>query len=96
MASGTSWNLDWAKDYGPDVDKAKKAPKKEVQAAIKALTTKVTDGYFEEAQENAAKHPLAADLMQHQEELIQVMTAYYAWQRRMQDENDMAALLLLI
>jgi len=96
MAAGTSWNPNWATDYGPDVDRAKKAKKKEVQAAIKTLASEVVDEHFEEAQESAAKHPLASDLMKHQDELIQVMTAYYAWQRRMKDEDDVAALLLLI
>jgi len=96
MAAGTSWNPNWATDYGPDVDRAKKAKKKEVQAALGALATAELPEHFEEAQESAAKHPLASDLMKHQDELIQVMTAYYAWQRRMKDEDDVAALLLLI
>jgi hypothetical protein len=62
-SSGTSWNSNWAKDYGPDVDKAKKAPKKEVQ---------------------------------NEPELITVMTAYYAHQRMMQDEIDIAAIMRLL
>ena len=95
-ASGTSWNPNWAKEYGPDVDKAKKAPRKEVQAAIKTLKkSKAVDKHFEEAVE-IAKRSLASDLMKDEQELITVMTAYYAHKRMMQDEQDMAAIIRLL
>jgi|TARA_R110000782_G_scaffold1689_2_gene6550 hypothetical protein len=95
-SSGTSWNSNWAKEYGPDVDKAKKAPKKEVQKAIKALTSKKVDAYFEEAVDIAKSKSLAAELMKNEPELITVMTAYYAHQRMMQDEIDIAAIMRLL
>jgi len=95
-ASGTSWNPNWAKDYGPDVDKAKKAPKKEVQKAIKTLKSEPVNKYFEEAVEIAIKRSLASDLMKDEKELVTVMTAYYAHRRMMQDEQDMAAIIRLL
>ena len=94
-SGGTSWNPNWATDYGPDVDKAKKAPKKEVQAAIKTLKSKPVDKHFEEAVE-IAKRSLASDLMKDEQDLITVMTAYYAHKRMMQDEQDMAAIIRLL
>ena len=94
-SGGTSWNPNWATDYGPDVDKAKKAPKKEVQAAIKTLKSKPVDKHFEEAVE-IAKRSLASDLMKDEQELVTVMTAYYAHKRMMQDEQDMAAIIRLL
>ena len=96
VPAATSWNPNWAKDYGPDVDRAKKATEFEVQAAIKTLTGEPVDRYFEEAIEIVSIRSLASELMEDQGDLITVMTAYYAWQRRMQDEDDIAALLLLI
>jgi|TARA_R110000787_G_scaffold41923_1_gene103144 hypothetical protein len=102
-AAGTSWNPNWANDYGPDADNAKKAKKKakkatefEVQAAISTLTGEAVGKYFEEAVEIAHTRSLASELMSDEEDLIIVMNAYYAWQRRMQDEEDIAAILLLI
>ena len=95
-AAGTSWNPNWAKDYGPDVDRAKKAEEFEVRAAIKTLTGKAVDEYFEEAVEIVKTTSLASELMKDQGDLVIVMTAYYAWQRRMQDEKDIAAIIRLL
>mgnify|MGYP006970151086 CR=1 FL=1 len=95
-SGGTSWNPNWATDYGPDVDKAKKATESEVQAALATLTDAAVDEYFGEAIEIVNTRSLASELMEDEGDLITVLTAYYAWQRRMQDEDDIATLLLLL
>jgi len=94
---GTSWNKNWATEYGPDVDKARKARPDDVQEAIKALTSEESlPPLFEDAVEVAQKRSLAAELMQDDESLICVMTAYYALLRwRECEEDDIIALLML-
>jgi hypothetical protein len=95
VPAGTAWNKNWAIDYGPDVDKAKKASKMEVQEAMEALVRPDDlPVYFEEAQEIVERRSLASDLID--DEKIVVMTSYYAYQRWLRDEDDVAAVLLLI
>lgn len=96
ISHGTTWNKNWAQEYGPDVDRAKKAKRKDVQKAIKALREAPELEPIEEAQE-IAKRSLAKDLAAGSADLITVMTAYYAlkrWKKR--KENEIATLLLLM
>ena len=90
-----TWNRDWARDYGPDVDKAKKAKLDEVQEAIDALSNKTLPEHFEEAQTLIERKPMAYELMKAQDDLVSVMTAYYAFKRWQKKRNKMAAILLL-
>ena len=77
-AAGTSWNKDWATDYGPDVDKARKARPTEVTKALEALNqAESLPELFDEAREIAEKRSLASDLMKDDFSLVLVMTAYY-------------------
>jgi hypothetical protein len=95
-AHGTGWNKNWATEYGPDVDKARKARPDDVQEAIKALSSEVSlPPLFDDAVD-VAKRSLAADLMRDDESLVIVMTAYYAYLRWcQQEEDDIIALLML-
>ena len=93
--AGTSWNPNWATDYGPDVDKAKKAKLDEVQEAIDVLSNKTLPEYFEEAQTLVERKPMAFDLMRAQDDVMSVLTAYYAYKRWQKKRNKMAAILLL-
>ena len=34
VRAGTTWNPEWAKNYGPDVDRARKAKRKEVNTVL--------------------------------------------------------------
>ncbi len=90
---GTSWNPNWATDYGPD----KEATEAEVQEAIevvKALPAGAPE-YFEDAQTVVAATPLAAELMKSRDDLVAVMRAQYAYRRWRRDEDDTAILLLM-
>lgn len=90
-----TWNRDWAQDYGPDVDKAKKAKLDEVQTAIDALSNATLPEYFEEAQSVVERKPMAYELMKAQDDLVSVMTAYYQFKRWQKKRNKVAAILLL-
>lgn len=90
-----TWNRDWAKDYGPDVDKAKIAKLDEVQEAIDVLSNQSLPEYFEDAQEIIEKRPLATELIKRKPEMINVMTAYYNYKRWQKKRNETAILLLL-
>jgi hypothetical protein len=94
VKAGTSWNPNWATDYGPDVDKAKKASKREVERAVEELTL-VPDMEPIERAQDIAKVSLVSELMQKESDLIAVMTAYYAL-KRWKKRNAIAAILLLM
>ena len=92
---GTSWNRTWAEEYGPDVDKARKAGKDEVRIAIMAIAQAPEREALEDAKEIVERRSLATELMKNDTDLVAVMTAYYAYQRRKKKQNDIAAILLL-
>ena len=92
--TGTGWNKNWGTDYGPDVDKAKKATRKDVQKAVKALRAAPGLEPIEEAQE-IAKRSLVENLTAGSADQITVMTAYYQLKRWKKKQNDIAAILLL-
>jgi hypothetical protein len=97
LRGSTGWNKTWAEDYGPNVDKARKAKEVEVQVAIDALKeAKGLPVYFEDAKQEVKKRTLAADLMKHDTELVSVMTAYYSYLKWKRDEDDVTSLLLLM
>lgn len=104
VPASTSWNPNWATDYGPLVDQARKADKAEVQEAIEAVKALPPDvpEYFEDAQEvvellavTPGVRSLASKLMENDKSLIIVMTAYYAY-RKWRKEDDETAILLLM
>ncbi len=95
--AATSWNPNWATDYGPLVDQARKADKAEVQAAIEVVKAMPPDvpEYFEDAQEVVEKRSLATDLMKDDRSLVVVMTAYYAYRKWRREDDEVAILLLM-
>ena len=93
--NGTSRNKNWSRDYGPDVDRAKKAKKKEVQKAIDTLAD--AEGlpvYFEAAEDIIEDKSLAKALSEDQK--IVVMTSYYAYLRRKSIKDEEVAIALLL
>jgi len=94
-ATGTSWNPNWARDYGPDVDRARKADAVEVQEAIDVMASAPIPEAVEEAREIAQERSLASELMKDDNRLLIVMTAYYAYVR-WRDEEDAILMLMMI
>ena len=94
VPTGTSWNPNWARDYGPDVDRARKADKVEVQEAIDVMASAQIPEAIEEAQEIAQERSLAAELMKDDDSFLIVMTAYYAY-LRWRDEEDAIIVLMM-
>ena len=96
--AGTSWNPNWASDYGPDVDRARKAREAEVQRAKEALTKAPDIEPIEDAQ-SIARRSLASELMSNEADKIALMTAYYEyvrWRKRRKADDEKAAELLLL
>ena len=94
VSAGTAWNKNWSTDYGPDVDRAKKARPEEVREAVEAFNhADSLPLYFDEAVEISSK-PLS-EILKDDTELI--MVAYYQLLRwRKQEDDDIAAILLLM
>jgi len=98
VSAGTSWNKDWAKDYGPDAARARAAEKKQVQNAITTLSRAPEIAPIAEAQA-IAKRSLPTELMGKSADKMTVMLAYYEylrWQRRKRADDERAAELLLL
>ena len=95
--AATSWNQNWATDYGPDVDRARKAKPEEVQKAIDTIAAaEDLPLYFEQAQDIVERRSLAGQLQQDDESLLAVMTAYYAFLRWQREDDETAIIALLM
>lgn len=97
VPAGTAWNPNWATDYGPDVDRAREAKPEEVQEAINVIASAAElPSYFEQAQDIVERRSLAGALMQDDESLVAVMTAYYAFLRWQREDDETAIIALLM
>jgi len=93
--AGTAWNPNWAQDYGPDCDRAKKADREECKKALVELK-KAPDMEPIEAAQTIARRSLVSDLMENEKAKVDVMTAYYAYKRWQKKQNGIKATLLLM
>ncbi len=80
VSAGTAWNPSWSSDYGPDVDRAKKADREEVAAAVETLSAAPDLEPIEAAQE-LARRSLASEMMSEEADKVVLLTAYYEYQR---------------
>ena len=93
-----AWNKDWAQTYGPDAERARSARQKELQRAKTTLSRADRVPEISDIQA-LAKRSLTAELMSDEADKVVVMLAYYEllrWRKRMKEDDEKAAELLLL
>lgn len=96
VASGTAWNKDWSKKYGPDSRKPKREIKRaEVKAVFEAIADVDLPQQFSEARDIADAYSLN-ELFRDQAEAHYLMVIYAEYMIWRNEEEEIAILLLTI